>query len=69
MEELKAVIDKLANGQELEPKHCDHSLSGNYAMFRECHIRPDWLLIYRINNDTLEMVAQRTGTHSDLFRS
>ena len=67
MNELKTVIEKLAKGQALDPKHHDHSLSGNYAMFRECHIRPDWLLIYRINDDTLEMIAQRTGTHSDLF--
>ncbi len=67
MQELKAVIEKLANGETLEPKHRDHALTGNYTMFRECHIRPDWLLIYRINENELELIAHRTGTHSDLF--
>ena len=67
MQELKSIIEKLAAGKTLEAKHQDHALSGNYAMFRECHIRPDWLLIYRINDDALELLAHRTGTHSDLF--
>lgn len=67
MQELKAVIEKLANGETLEQKNRDHALTGNYAMFRECHIRPDWLLIYRINENELELIAHRTGTHSDLF--
>lgn len=67
MQELKNIIEKLAAGKPLDAKHHDHSLSGNYAMFRECHIRPDWLLIYRINDDALELLAHRTGTHSDLF--
>ena len=67
MQELKNIIEKLAEGKTLETKHRDHALSGNYAVFRECHIRPDWLLIYRINDDALELLAHRTGTHSDLF--
>ncbi|MBR1695552.1 MAG: type II toxin-antitoxin system YafQ family toxin [Selenomonas sp.] len=67
MHELKAVIEKLANGETLEQKNRDHALTGIYAMFRECHIRPDWLLIYRINENELELIAHRTGTHSDLF--
>lgn len=67
MQELKNIIEKLAAGKTLETKHRDHALSGNYAVFRECHIRPDWLLIYRINDDVLELLAHRTGTHSDLF--
>lgn len=67
MQELKNIIEKLAAGKTLSAKHRDHALSGNYTMFRECHIRPDWLLIYRINDDTLELLAHRTGTHSDLF--
>ena len=67
MQELKSIIEKLAASETLEAKHRDHALSGNYAMFRECHIRPDWLLIYRINDDALELLAHRTGTHSDLF--
>lgn len=68
MQELKSVIEKLANGEGLDSKHRDHALTGNYAMFRECHIRPDWLLIYRINDNELELLAHRTGTHSDLFQ-
>ena len=67
LQELKDIIEKLASGKTLDAKHRDHVLSGNYAMFRECHIRPDWLLIYRINDDSLELLAHRTGTHSDLF--
>ena len=67
LDELKSVIEQLAAGNTLETKHHDHALSGNYTMFRECHIRPDWLLIYRINHDELELLAYRTGTHSDLF--
>ena len=67
MQELKSIIEKLATGETLDAKHRDHALSGNYAMFRECHIRPDWLLIYRIKDDALELLAHRTGTHSDLF--
>jgi len=68
MQELKSIIEKLANGETLASKHHDHSLTGNYSMFRECHIRPDWLLIYRINDSELELIAHRTGTHSDLFQ-
>lgn len=68
MQELKSIIEKLANGEPLDSKHRDHALTGNYAMFRECHIRPDWLLIYRINDNELELLAHRTGTHSDLFQ-
>ena len=67
IQELKNIIEKLAAGKTLETKHRDHALSSNYAVFRECHIRPDWLLIYRINDDALELLAHRTGTHSDLF--
>lgn len=68
MQELKSIIEKLANGEPLDSKHRDHALTGNYAMFCECHIRPDWLLIYRINDNELELLAHRTGTHSDLFQ-
>jgi mRNA interferase YafQ len=64
---LRVVITQLANGELLAPKHKDHQLQGKFADCRECHIKPDWLLIYRINKDVnaLELVA--TGTHSDLF--
>ena len=67
LQELKDILEKLANGEVLEEKHHDHNLTGDYVSFRECHIRPDWLLIYRINQGELVLVAQRTGTHSDLF--
>ena len=64
---LEEVIDILANRQTLPAKYKDHSLSGNFADCRECHITPDWLLIYQINNDELILFLTRTGSHSDLF--
>ena len=64
---LEKVIEMLANGQVLPEKYRDHSLAGEFADFRECHITPDWLLIYRINDDELILYLTRTGTHSDLF--
>ena len=64
---LRTVVDALANQQPLDEKYRDHSLSGNYSSFRECHIEPDWLLIYRINDNELELYLFRTGTHADLF--
>ncbi|WP_302594257.1 type II toxin-antitoxin system YafQ family toxin [uncultured Megasphaera sp.] len=67
LHELKAVIEQLTSEKSLAPKHRDHALAGKYAAFRECHILPDWLLIYRIDHDVMEFIAQRTGTHSDLF--
>ena len=67
LERLDAVVEKLASGQTLEPKYRDHDLTGNYAGFRECHIQPDWLLVYRIENEELMLFLSRTGTHSDLF--
>ena len=57
----------LALEKPLDEKYYDHPLKGKYFSFRECHIRPDWLLIYRIDQDELVLVAQRTGTHSDLL--
>jgi mRNA interferase YafQ len=64
---LRTVVTQLANNEELSIKYKDHRLQGEYADYRECHIKPDWLLIYKINEriNTLELVA--TGTHSDLF--
>lgn len=67
MGELQAVLDRLYAEQPLEERHRDHALSGNYIGFRECHIRPDWLLIYAIDKGRLILTAARTGTHSDLF--
>ncbi len=64
---LNNVIEKPANRETLEKKYRDHALTGNYIGFRECHIQPDWLLIYRINNNELFLFLSRTGTHSDLF--
>ena len=65
MDLLYEVIDNLSKGIKLEPKYRDHALSGQYDSFRECHILPDWLLIYKIKNNTLYLY--RLGTHSDLF--
>jgi mRNA interferase YafQ len=64
---LDEVVTKLSNSQPLEAKNRDHELSGIYKGFRECHIQPDWLLIYCINNNDLILFLSRTGTHSDLF--
>lgn len=65
---LTEIIQLLAEGQSLPAKNRDHSLSGNFAGCRECHIAPDWLLIYEISNNDLFLYLTRTGTHSDLFR-
>lgn len=62
---FKQVIIKLANDQALEPKFKDHKLAGNYIGTRECHLEPDWLLIYI--NSPEELILVRTGTHADLF--
>lgn len=67
IEYLRDVVNALANKQKLDEKYRDHGLAGYYNGFRECHIEPDWLLIYRINQDALELYLFRTGTHSDLF--
>lgn len=63
---LESVVDKLQTGEQLEPKYKDHLLTGNWKGFRECHIQPDWLLVYRIYDDKLLLVLTRTGTHSNL---
>ena len=64
---LQDVLDILCSEQPLPPKYKDHNLSGNYAGHRECHITPDWLLIYKVEQDILTLTLTRTGTHSDLF--
>ena len=67
MDKLDEVVQTLAKGEPL-PKRCqDHALTGNWAKHRECHITPDWLLIYYIEEDVLVLTLTRTGTHSDLF--
>lgn len=67
LEKLTAVVNMLARQEPLPEKYRDHNLSGEYHNFRECHVEPDWLLIYRIENKELELFLFRTGTHSDLF--
>ncbi len=64
---LFEVIDKLANDETLDVKFRDHNLTGDYVNFRECHIEPDWLLIYKKEADILVLLLQRVGSHSDLF--
>ena len=64
---LDDVIAALAMGKALPDKAKDHALSGNWTGHRECHVLPDWLLVYRIEDDILVLTLTRTGTHSDLF--
>lgn len=64
---LEKIVELLANEVPLPEQFKDHNLSGNYNGFRECHIAPDWLLIYQVNNNELVLVLTRTGSHSDLF--
>jgi mRNA interferase YafQ len=66
VEKLKRVLGALVNGEPLAAKHRDHVLVGQYKGTRECHIEPDWLLIYELGE--AEIVLIRTGSHSDLFR-
>ncbi len=67
LNKLKEIITLLANGELLPPKNKDHQLKGNYKGHRECHIEPDWLLIYKIQDDMLILTLVRTGSHSKLF--
>jgi len=66
LSKLTVLIEKLLTHQILEQKYKDHSLSGKWNNHRDCHIEPDWLLLYRITND--ELILERTGSHSDLFK-
>ena len=65
---LEDIVDKLQNGIPLEEKHRDHELKGKFKGFRECHIQPDWLLMYLIEDDVLVLTLVDTGTHSDMFK-
>ena len=67
IEKLHQVIAALREQKELPAKNRDHALTGNYKGFRECHVEPDWLLIYQIKDDELILLLSRTGSHSDLF--
>ncbi|WP_286031163.1 type II toxin-antitoxin system YafQ family toxin [Helicobacter pullorum] len=64
---LKNIVDKLANDETLEAKYKDHALKGNYIGFRECHIKPDLLLIYRKRDDILELYLASLGNHNNIF--
>jgi mRNA interferase YafQ len=64
---LETILKKLCSGEPLSPKNKEHNLSGNYTGFTECHIQPDWLLVYIRNEETLTIIFTDTGTHSDLF--
>ncbi len=66
LNKIKKIIDLLSLEKTLDSKYRDHNLSGNYIKRRECHIEPDWLLIYKLEDD--EIIFERTGTHSDLFK-
>lgn len=68
LDELFDVVNVLADGGMLHEKYRDHDLSGNYKGARECHIEPDWLLIYEIRNDILVLMLYRVGSHSELFK-
>lgn len=66
LNKLKEVVSTIANSEALEERHRDHALSGNWSGSRDCHIEPDWILIYRVDGEFLFL--ERTGSHSDLFR-
>ncbi|MBQ9385118.1 MAG: type II toxin-antitoxin system YafQ family toxin [Ruminiclostridium sp.] len=65
---IKAVITMLANGEALPKEYRDHSLTGNMKHYRECHIQPDWIMIYRYFENELILSLTRTGSHSDLLK-
>lgn len=68
LEKAKLVIKSLSLKEKLDQKYKDHQLIGNFKRKRECHLEPDWLLIYEINEEKNELVLHRTGTHSELFK-
>lgn len=65
---LLKIVDILAAEQPLAPKYRDHAMTGDFIGHRECHIEPDWLLVYKVEQDALLLTLTRTGSHSDLFR-
>jgi mRNA interferase YafQ len=67
MKLLQEVIKTLLAEKTLAEKHHDHALVGEYIGFRECHIQPDWLLIYKADKESLILIASRTGKHNDIF--
>jgi len=68
LSKLLTVIELLANGETLDMKYRDHALTGDYSGTRECHIEPDWLLIYEIRDNVLVLILYRLGSHSELFK-
>ena len=66
--EFRYVLGELQNGRALEEKYHDHALVGNYKGVRECHLKPDLLLLYEINESVLELLLFRIGSHSEVFR-
>ena len=68
LNKLFDVVNILAEGGILGAKYRDHDLSGEYKGIRECHVEPDWLLVYEIQNDVLVLILYRLGTHSELFK-
>ncbi len=66
LEDLRSLLEALVQGKSLPRQYRDHTLSGRWEKHRECHIAPDWLLIYRIDGD--DVILERTGSHSELFR-
>ena len=67
LDKLETVVNILAAGETLPPQYHDHALTGDLEGTRDCHITPDWLLLYRIENDVLVLTLTRTGSHADLF--
>ncbi len=65
---IRDVMSKLIRQEALEPKHRDHKLIGNWNGRRDCHVEPDWVLIYQLDEPASRIIFERTGTHSDLFR-
>ena len=68
IEKLFSVVEKLSDGKKLDAKFRDHELTGDYNGCRECHIEPDWLLIYEVFDDVLVLLLARVGSHSELFK-
>ncbi len=68
LEKLLSVIERLSNGELLDAKYRDHGLTGQYKGCRECHIEPDWLLVYEIMDDVLVLILNRVGSHAELFK-
>ena len=66
LDELLEIVEKLKKGEPLPPKNRDHPLAGKWSKRRDCHIKPDWVLIYCIKED--DLILERTGSHSDLFK-